>query len=140
VYAYDDRTNTNPVIDHVTYEGNPVDLTKGIDVDRCTTAKRRDCPEVKLDVAVTEASWEPNPGDKDPDGKVRSEQIWDAYFASVGQLAGDARLLYDPVRGKVDGSEVKYQAPNEAGDGSFWIVVHDNRGGTTWVEIPVHVH
>ena len=41
---------------------------------------------------------------------------------------------------QVDGSEVKYQAPNEAGDGSFWIVAHDNRGGATWIEVPVHVH
>ncbi len=140
VYAYDERTNTNPVFDRFTFEGSPIDLTKGIDMDRCTTDKRRDCPELKIDVAVTEASWEQNPGDKDADGNERKEQVWAAYFANVGQLSGDARLLYDPVRGKVDGSEIKYQAPNEAGDGSLWIVAHDNRGGATWVEIPLHVH
>jgi hypothetical protein len=140
VYAYDTRTNANPVIDHVTYQGSPVDLAKGIDVDRCTTALRGDCPEVTFDITVTDASWEANPGDKDPDGNIRHEQVWAAYFSNVGQLEGDARLLYDPVRGKVDGSEVNYQAPNEAGDGIVWIVVHDNRGGASWVQVPLHVH
>jgi hypothetical protein len=140
VYAYDDRANQNPQVDKLTFEGNPVDLAHGIDMDRCTTQKRRDCPELKIDVAVTDASWEENPGDKDPDGNVRREQIWAAYFSSIGQLGSDARLLYDPVRGKVDGSEIKYQAPNEASDGTLWVVIHDNRGGASWVEIPLHVH
>ena len=140
VYAYDELTNANPVIDTVTFQGNPVDPTKGIDLDHCTTDKRRDCPEVTFDVKVTDASWELNPSDKDPDGNVRHEQVWAAYFANVGQLEGDARLLFDPVQGKVDGSEVKYQPPNEIGDGLLWIVVHDNRGGASWVTVPLHVH
>ncbi len=140
VYAYDDRLNQNPVIDHLTFEGNPVDLAHGIDVDHCTTALRRDCPEKKIDIAVPDTSWELNPSDKDTNGTVRHEQVWASYFSSVGQLEGDARLLYDPAQGKVDGSEVKYQPPNEIGDGTLWIVVHDNRGGANWVEVPLHVH
>ncbi len=140
VYAYDTRANANPVIDHVSFEGNPVDLTHGIDMDHCATPKRRDCPELKLDVTVTPDSWEVNPSDKDPNGNVRHEQIWAAYFSSIGQLASDARLLYDPAQGLVSGSEVKYQAPNEVGDGTLWIAVHDNRGGASWVSVPIHVH
>ena len=140
VYAYDERTNANPIFDQLTFEGNPVDLTKGIDMDHCTTAKRSDCPELKIDTAVKPESWESNPSDVDPDGTVRHEQVWAAYFANIGQLAGDARLLYDPARGKVDGSEIKYQAPYEIGDGLLWVVMHDNRGGATWVQVPLHVH
>ena len=54
-------------------------------------------------------------------------------------------FIYDHLRtprgrGKVDGSEIKYQAPNEIGEGTVWIVVHDNRGGASWVQIPLHVH
>ena len=138
-YAYASRTNANPVVASVTFEGRPVNLAKGIKVDRCTTAKRSECPEVSIDVSTTDASWEENPGDKDPDGNIRHEQLWATYFASVGELGGNARLLYDPVRGKIDRLEIKYQAPNEAGDGTLWIVVHDNRGGTTWVLVPLHV-
>jgi hypothetical protein len=140
VYAYTDRTNANPVIDHVTYQGDTVDVAKGVDMERCKTEKRSDCPEVTFDVVVPEDSWELNPSDKDPDGTIRHEQIWAAYYASVGQLEGDARLLYDPARGKIDGSEVKYQAPNEAGEGTVWIVVHDNRGGANWAVVPIRVH
>jgi hypothetical protein len=140
VYAYTDRTNANPTIDHVTYEGDPVDLAKGVDVDRCTTARRSDCPEKKFDVVVPDTSWELNPSDKDIDGTIRHEQIWAAYYSPVGQLEGDARLLYDPAQGKIDGSEVKYQPPNEAGEGSLYIVVHDNRGGASWAVVPLHVH
>jgi hypothetical protein len=140
VFAYATRTNANPVLEGVTFEGDPVDLAKGIKLSPCTTAKRSDCPEKKIDVQVPETSWELNPGDKDPNGVERHEQIYAAYFSDVGQLEGAARLLYDPARGKVDGSEVKYQAPNETGEGTLFIVVHDNRGGATWVTIPLHVH
>ena len=140
VYAYADRTNANPEISAVTLDGTPIDPDKGMKMAPCTTAKRSDCPELRIDVNVPETSWELNPGDKDPDGNVRHEQIYVAYYSSVGQLEGDARLLYDPARGKVDGSEVKYQAPNETGEGTLWIVVHDNRGGVTWQVVPLHVH
>jgi hypothetical protein len=140
VFAYADRTNQNPEIQAVTQDGTAIDPAKGMKMAPCTTAKRSDCPEIKIDVTVPDTSWELNPGDKDPDGNVRHEQIYVTYYSSVGQLEGDARLLYDPVRGKVDGSEVKYQAPNETGEGTMWIVVHDNRGGVAWQVVPLHVH
>jgi hypothetical protein len=140
VYAYAARANANPVVDAVTFEGDPIDLAKGIKMAPCATTKRSDCVNHKIDVRVPEASWEENPGDKGPDGTIRKEQIYVSYFSNVGQLGGAARLLYDPVRGKVDGSEVDYQAPNENGEGTMWIVVHDNRGGATWAVVPLHVH
>jgi hypothetical protein len=43
------------------------------------------------------------------------------------------------VVGRVAGSEVKYQAPQNTADGKLWAVVHDNRGGAAWAEIDVHV-
>jgi hypothetical protein len=140
VFAYAVRTNANPEIQAVTFEGAAIDKVKGIKMSPCTTAKRSDCPELSIDVTVPESSWELNPGDRDPDGTVRHEQVYVSYFASVGQLEGDARLIYDPVRGRVDGSEVKYQAPNETGEGTLWVVLHDNRGGTSWQVVPLHVH
>jgi hypothetical protein len=140
IYAYADRTNTNPSIDQVTFQGNPVDLAKGIKMDRCVADKRANCPELKIDVTVPDAVWEINPGDKDPNGDTRHEQVYVDYYASIGQFEDAVRLLYDPVRGKIDDTAAKYQAPNDAGEGTMWVVIHDNRGGASWVIVPLHAH
>jgi hypothetical protein len=139
VYAYDKLRNANPVLDQVLYQGMPVDPRAGIRVDKCTTELRRDCPQVTVDVTVTDASWELNPNDLDADGNPVHEQVWVDYYADVGQFDSDARLLYDTRAGKVSGSENKYQAPNDPGTGTLYLVVHDNRGGATWTSVPIHV-
>ena len=139
VYAYNDRTNANPVIDHVVFEGQPVDLSQGIAIDHCTAARSRDCAQLKMDVVVPDTSWETNPGDTDVGGKVRNEQIWVDYYSTIGDFSGDARLLYDPAQGHVSDSETKYQSPFDPGDGVVFVVVHDNRGGAAWAQFPVHV-
>jgi hypothetical protein len=135
VYAYASRTNANPVIHQALFQGNPVDPT-GVHVDRCTTDP---CPELTFDVDVPESSWEENPGDVDPAGRLRHEEIWVDYYSSIGTLEENARLLYDAVAGKSSNSQVKFQGPGATGDGKLWAVVHDNRGGVAWVEIDVHV-
>jgi hypothetical protein len=139
VYAYDTRTNQNPVIGNVVFEGKPVDLDKGVTMDHCTTALRRDCPVVKFDVTVPASSQEQNPTDLDAKGNPRGEQIWVAYFSDVGDLQGTARLLYDPTVGAVGGdTTIGYQAPSVPLDGILYAVVHDNRGGATWATVPIH--
>jgi hypothetical protein len=139
VYAYDDRTNANPVIDHVVYQGQPLDLTQGITVDRCTSQRRSDCPDLKLDIFVPDASWELNPGDTDQNNNERHEQLWVDWYESKGDFDGDARLLFDPAQGRVTPSEIKYHAAADPADGDIVAVVHDNRGGVAWVRFPVHV-
>lgn len=137
VYAYADRTNTNPVVEKVTVDGVDVDPAKGITVDHCVARKRDDCKAIKIDVRVSDASWEPNP---DPDGKVsQHEQIWVAYYSDLGDLKDDARLLFDAKQGRVDKSEVEYRAPYTAAEGTLWAVVHDNRAGAAFVTLPIHV-
>jgi hypothetical protein len=150
IYGYDTRTNANPEITEAHQEGAKIDLHDGIIVDHCTskpkdttgaaaTAAEMACPKIKLDIVVPESSQEPNESDHGPDGSIRKEQIWAAYYTTLGKLGSDARLLYDAVSGKVPGSENDYQAPMEAGEGKIWIVVHDNRGGANWLELPLHV-
>jgi hypothetical protein len=140
VYAYDDRTNANPVIDHLVYQGQPLDLKQGITVDRCTASHRVDCPDLKLDVYLPDDSWEPNPGDTDTNGNARHEQLWVDWYADKGDFEGDARLLFDPAAGRVSGSDITLHAPGEPGDGTVFAVVHDNRGGAAWVSFPIHVN
>ena len=131
VYGYDTLRNANPTLENVLIEGQVVDRTQGITVDRCTTKLRRDCPDIKMDVVVPESSWEVQEGD-------RREQIWAAYYADIGQLDGESRLLWDATKGRVDGAEDKYKAANDPIEGTMIIVVHDNRGGAEWAQIPVH--
>lgn len=138
VYAYDTRTNANPVVEKVTYEGADVDLAKGITLERCAAQKRMDCPDTKLDIRVSDASWEVNPSEV-VDGRVLREQIWAALYTDKGELEVDARLLFDTTKGRPPTTEVKIKAPGEPGVGKLWVVVHDNRGGTAWVVVPVTV-
>lgn len=75
VYSFAERINTNPVLEKVTLEGNDVDIAAGITLERCTADKEKDCKENKIDVRVSDSSWESNPADVTRDGALR-EQIW----------------------------------------------------------------
>lgn len=136
VYAYADQTNANPIVERVTLDGIDVDPLNGITVDRCIADRRADCHAVKLDVQVAEASWEPNPA---LGGGDQREQVWVTYYSDLGDLADEARLLFDSRRGRITESGVEYRAPNEPGDGTVWAVVHDNRGGAAFIVLPLHV-
>lgn len=137
VYAYGDRTNANPIVERVTLDGADVDLDAGITVDHCVADKRADCREWKIDVKVSDASWEPNP--EPGEATDQHEQIWATYYSDLGDLGDDARLLFDSKAGRISDSDVKYRAPYAPGDGTMWIVVHDNRVGAAFVVLPFHV-
>ena len=140
VYAYTDRTNANPVIDSLAYADMPLDPSVGVTMPHCTAAHDKDCPEQDFAVNVPATSWEVNPDDVDPStGNPRHEQIYAAYFATFGQLDSEIRLLYDPSSGKVTDTAETFRAPHVAGYGTMYVVVHDNRGGATWMSFPVHV-
>jgi hypothetical protein len=135
VYAYSDRTNTNPVIERITQDGIDVDPLKGVTLDRCVAKRRSDCKAVKIDIEVTDASWETNPS---ASGE-QHEQIWATYYSDIGTFKDDARLLFDAKQGRITESEVELRAPYEAGEGTIWGVVHDNRTGAAFVTLPLHV-
>jgi hypothetical protein len=137
VYSYDDRTNTNPVVEGVTLDDAGVDLEKGFTVDHCVAEKRADCKAVKMDVRVSRASQETSPGG--PFGPPANEQIWVTYYSDLGDLADEARLLYDTKAGQVTETAVEYRPPYQAGEGTVWAVVHDNRAGAAFLVIPLHV-
>lgn len=139
VYAYNDRSNNNPVLEGVTFDGVKVDLVKGITVDRCLEKKERDCPEHKFDTIVPASSQEVNVGEKQPNGQFYKEQVWAAYYSTDGKFDGDGRLLYDATSGKVDDTTIKFYAPKEPGTKQAWVVVKDNRGGANWLQFPITV-
>ena len=136
VYVYDDAGSTNPVIEGVSIDGVPVDVDAGLTLPRCTTEDTAACPKYALRVAVPPSSQEPYP---DVDGGTRKEQVWAAYYATDGRFNGDIRVLYDPEKGALDNTQNDYQASKTAGEGTMWIVVRDDRAGTSWVQFPVRV-
>jgi hypothetical protein len=75
-------------------------------------------------------------------GSPLKEQIWAAYFSTIGSFTDEARLLYDPAGGSVGSphdTDDGFQPPSTPGEGTMWIVVHDDRGGAAWKQIPLHV-
>jgi hypothetical protein len=133
VYAYASDggvTNTNPVLTDVTLSGKVIDTQAGITVDAGTTT------DVDTDVPLSD--WELT-NESDTNGNPIHETIYASYFVTLGKIDDEVRLLYDAEQGKVSPSNTKFEAPSTAQDGFIWVIVHDNRDGATWVQIPVHV-
>jgi hypothetical protein len=166
VYAYDSTTNSNPVVDYVdmpqglngkrldVHGSSPAYTTDGFSTPRCKADRRDKCPFVQIGPSVPSSSQEVNPEDLDANGNVRKEEIWVDFYSSITHgtapnvqqnfvsFTGDARLLYDPVAGAIgdpEKTDTKFVPPDDPGDGFIWFVVHDNRGGASWVTVPVHV-
>jgi hypothetical protein len=142
VFAYDQLTNANPVIESIDVDGQPVRTNSDgtwppISKARCVG----NCPKVHIGPIVPPSSQEMNPGERDVNGNVLKESIWAAFFSTVGSWDDGVRLLYDSNNGSVGGPTVtdnQFRPPSDPGDGFLWIVVHDNRGGAAWATLPVH--
>jgi hypothetical protein len=140
VYAFADRRNANPVIDHLTFGGNPIDPTAGITLPHCTAADQTKCPKTDVDTVVPDASWEVDPGSLGASGGPAHEAIWVDYYVTAGRFANDSLVLFDARTGRVSGTGDGYSAPQSAGPQTMWAVAQDTRGGASWVAIPVHVN
>jgi hypothetical protein len=139
LFSFTDRANANPVIDHLTFGGAPVDPVAGITVDHCTAATLDACPTVAtLDTVVPDASQEIDPGNRDANGTVLKEEIWADYLITGGMLKNDVQVLFDPRLGRLSASINELAAPLLPGEYTLWSVVRDDRGGTTWLSIPIH--
>jgi hypothetical protein len=141
VYAFNDRTNANPVISNLTANGNPVDPVAGITVSVCTESDTDKCPTTPIDTVVPPSSQELDPGSLDAMGNPLKEEIWVDYYATGGSLSDGTVILYDPTLGALQSSPTDFTAPQAPAELILWAVVHDNRGGVSWVPggIPVHV-
>jgi hypothetical protein len=138
VYAFTDRRNANPVIDHLTFGGAAVDPAGGITVAHCTASSESNCPTTDLDTVVPDSSQEPAPGDVDANGNIAKEALWVDYYLTAGRVKTDSPLLFDAHSGRVPSTADPFDAPLSMGEQTLWAVVHDDRGGTSWVTVPLH--
>jgi len=143
-------TNANPVVSSIDAPGGPVAVTlapnttqsyttQPFTTARCTAG--RPCAQLAFGPVVPESSWEVTQ-QSDANGNPQHEEIWADFYSSLGQLSGGATLLYDATKGSIGTpsvTDLQFTPPTSPGTGSIWIVVHDNRGGASWVTIPVVV-
>jgi hypothetical protein len=145
VYAYASLTNANPVISPgVDVQGKtfPDDPSVPSTVFGTVVAQHcsGSCTKVDIGPLVPPSSQEVQT--QLGPGYDAKEEIWADFYSTLGTFDDDARLLYDPSIGSLGGPSVtdnSFIPPSDPGDGFIWIVVHDNRGGATWVTIPVQV-
>jgi hypothetical protein len=140
IYSYPGITNANPVIDHVDVEGHTLSPDLGFDVPHCPSGQN--CPGVHVGPAVSPTSQEAIPPEQNLSGTPLKEEIWADYYSTIGSFGSDARLLYDSKAGSLgpaSDTDNTFQPPSTPGNGTIWIVVHDNRGGAAWESFSVHV-
>jgi hypothetical protein len=139
VYAFTDRTNSNPVLQSLTLGGKPLDPSVPFPVERCTKSKIDDCPTQPLGVSVPASSQEADPATLDADGHPLKEEIYVDYYVTAGKVKNDVTVLFDPRAGALSGTDDDFFLPQAAGDAHVWAVVHDNRGGVSWKDATLHV-
>jgi hypothetical protein len=140
VYAFADRRNANPVIDHLAFGGATVDPVAGIVVDHCTASDETHCQKTRLDTVVPDSSWEVDPGALDATGGEAHEAIWADYYVTGGRFDDDSVVLFDAHSGRVQSASDGYAAPLSRGPQTLWAVVHDTRGGVSWISVPLNVN
>lgn len=140
VFVFEERRNAIPTLDGVTFQGKPVDPAAGIVTGRCVKDDSTDeCKTVKLDVLFSDAAAEVDPDNVDQDGKVGRETIYVDWFTSVGKFTTDRKILFDGQLGRTPKSAIDFSPPRGPEKGTIWAVLHDNRGGTTWLEFPIEI-
>jgi hypothetical protein len=141
VYAFADRRNANPVIASLTFGGSTVDPAAGIAVGHCMSSDEAHCPKTGLVTVVPDSSWESDPGALDPSGGEAHEGIWVDYYATGGgRFDDDSVVLFDAHSGRAPPADDGYAPPQSPGAQTLWAVVHDTRGGASWISVPVNVN
>jgi hypothetical protein len=156
VYTYEADsgiTNTNPVVSGVDFpdpappmgwptcfQGSSPTYTSGVLVLAACTPDTKSCPSVKLGPIVPSSSQETDPQNN------RKELLWVDYYSTFGGFNSSSKLLYDPSGANVGGlakTDTEFQPPRigfgDVLDGYIFMVAHDNRGGASWVTLPVHI-
>lgn len=140
VYSFNDRTNANPVITDITFNGGPVNPTSGFTLPHCTNSNIDDCPTSSVDTSVPPSSQEVDPSNLDANGNPLKEEIWVDYYLTAGKVKNDTEILYDPTAGALSNTADDLYAPQSVGSYMFWSVVHDDRGGCSWVQVPMQAN
>lgn len=140
VFVFEERRNAIPSLDGVVFDGKPVDPAAGVTTRRCAAdAKTDECKTVELDVLFDDAAAEIDPDNVDEGGKVGRETLYVDWFTSAGKFMSDRKVVFDGLVGRPPKTAIDFSPPKEPGNGTIWAVLHDNRGGTSWIELPIAI-
>jgi hypothetical protein len=137
IYAFEKRVNQNPSAGQLVVDDQSAPF--GFSISRCDEVKRENCPFAQIDTRAPDDAQEEREGEVDSEGKTRKEQVWVTYYTTGGRFDDDAKLLFDVETGRVPNSANKFRAPSQPGWYRLWAVVHDNRNGINWLEVPFEV-
>jgi hypothetical protein len=120
-------------------------------VPRCEDDGEDSCPAHKIRPKLVDSESElpgyPELDTADP-GRSITEQMWINYYVERvpplaeqpgGAVKSEVRLLNDAFEGVNADYGTEFYAPKDPGLTILWSVVHDNRGGMSWVGMPVKV-
>ena len=157
VYGYDSIRNENPIITGFKFNG--VSVTPSCQNEECLTVPQQtpdcaggdpcidpcskdgdpDCPAYDITAIVDPASAESDEVSKLAYDRSVSEQLWVDYYVDRGGVKSPVKLVNDAQKGFNDDYSTEFYAPKKSGTLSIWAVVHDNRGGMSWVRTEVGV-
>jgi hypothetical protein len=99
-----------------------------------------ECPKIRIRPIVDPASAEPDAAARAFFGHDFQEQMWINYYVDRGGVRGDGvRLLNDATKGWNDDFKTDFYAPKDPGPVTVWAVIHDDRGGQSWVRTRLQI-
>lgn len=125
--------NTNPYLETVTFNGQPIDftVTEPLTVD-CPAAD--DCDvEVDIVATMTDDSYQTYQVEEFDKWETVDEKLYVTWFTTGGEYDGD-RSLSDNFKGPY---ELVWN-PKKPGLYDLWFVAHDVRGGNSWESVQVN--
>lgn len=145
VSVFATRKNAHPAIVDITFKGGRVDRAAGFRVKRCDLGwfeddfLFQDCPDNELAVVFDDASSEVDPDAIDAAGRVGRETLYVDWFTSIGKLNASRRIVFDPFDGRPEVQHVELDPGDHPGKGVVWAVLHDSRGGVSWLSVPIEI-
>ncbi|MDF2694914.1 MAG: hypothetical protein K0S65_3297, partial [Labilithrix sp.] len=67
------------------------------------------------------------------------EVLYVDWFTTGGRFQSDRKILFDGTLGRTPKTAIEFNPPAGPMKGKVWAVLHDNRGGTDWLEVPLDV-
>jgi hypothetical protein len=108
-------------------------------VASCSDDGDASCPEIDIRPLLNEGIAERDEVSANFYQRDLGEQMWINYYADRGGLKSEVRLLNDAGTGWNSDYGTTFYAPRAPGLVTLWSVVHDNRGGTNWVQTRLRV-
>ena len=97
------------------------------------------CPKYGINPTLIEN--DPGNDQTDPlrEGSAENKQMWIDYYSDRGTINHAAKSLRDAALGWFPDNGSTWTPPSDPGPVNIWAVVHDNRGGTSWVRLQICV-